>query len=231
MLARSAQRSPLAAALNRRSILGWPACPIALVALLISLTACTGAPPAPAGPPSAATTQGSAAPSGDDVAAPEAGPDRGTVTARGDHEFSSGAAARCSTAPGPADGLTAGSPDVRIELDPDDSPQPLFILTVPAVRGGGSYAAALSLRLDTADGTFTESTGSAVVVLDPWTDSAGGASGGTGEAGAPRLSGTFTAAYSGAAGDGEASGRFSECGLAPAGPATPPAPAATSPSP
>jgi len=192
--------------------------PFALLAALIACTACTAEPPAPAGPPPAATAQ--SPPAGDGPA--PVGPDRGAVTARGDHEFSSGAAAYCAAIAGSADGLTAASPDVRIELDPDDEPQPLLILTVPAVHGGGSYAAALSLRLDTTDGTFTESTGSAVVVLDPWSETDGGS---------PRLSGSFTAAYAGAAGDGEASGRFADCALAPAAAPTPPAPAASPPTP
>ena len=126
-------------------------------------------------------------------------PGRALVTLSGDHEYSADAAVSCGFALDPAAG--EGGSDLRIWLEFDQRTKPALMLTVPAYSGAGEYTAALSLRLATDDGTFTESTGPARVSLTS----------GAASEGPTWLSGELGGEYSGAAGEGRMSGRFGAC--------------------
>lgn len=119
----------------------------------------------------------------------------GRVTVSGDHTFDSQATVRCGSAP--AAGDVPRGHDLQIELDPEEPFRPLLLLTVPGFDGDGAYPATLSLRLDSDNGTFTESIGQATV--------------GVAQVDAGVYTGSFTADYTGAAGEGEAIGRFAGC--------------------
>jgi hypothetical protein len=176
-------------------------CPL-LFACLAPL-ACTRQPTPPAATRPAASDPTASPTSAADLPIPNPGPNRGVIRVTGDHEFTSGATVHCTQIAGQDPNTTA----LRIELDPDDPPQPLLVLTVPGATTSGTYPAALSLRLDTSDGTFTESTGQAQVLLQNDTRSASTGA----DAGGFAIS--FSAAYAGAAGDGLAAGRLLDCAL------------------
>jgi hypothetical protein len=125
--------------------------------------------------------------------------DRGVVALVGDHRFESPAAVACAAQAGPT---APGPADLTIELKPDEPDRPVVVLHVPAFAAAGAYPASFSLRLTTADGTFTESVGEAQVSVERRSDGPG-----------TRLSGAFAASFAGAAGEGEATGSFSGCTL------------------
>ena len=182
-------------------LLSASASPWALLFVCLALLACTRQPTPPAATPPDTANPTASPTSAADLPIPNPGPNRGVIRVTGDHEFTSGATVHCTQIAGQDPNTTA----LRIELDPDDARQPLLVLTVPGATTSGTYPAALSLRLDTTDGTFTESTGEAQVVLDKLlADPAGGA-------GDDQLSGTLAGTYTGAAGDGRADGRFTGC--------------------
>jgi hypothetical protein len=178
--------------------------PWALLWLLLSAClaplACTRQPTPPAATRPAASDPTASPTSAADLPIPNPGPNRGVIRVTGDHEFTSGATVHCTQIAGQDPNTTA----LRIELDPDDPPQPLLVLTVPGATTSGTYPAALSLRLDTTDGTFTESTGDAQVNLHMNPSF-------TTDRVESHLSGTFTATFSGAAGDGHAFGNLVSC--------------------
>ncbi len=126
-------------------------------------------------------------------------PGRASIAVGGDHAFTSEGTVACRLAFDP--NVSAGSPSLQVTLTADDAGQPRISLTAPGFDAGGDYAAVVSLRLDTTDGTFTESTGAARLAVATVAD-------GTGP---PRLAGTFTASFAGAAGEGRTAGRFGPC--------------------
>ncbi len=173
--------------------------------LLVGLIGCSREPLA--APATASAEPAPAVPAADGSAAPmpapavevSPAPGRASLTVGGDHAFTADGAVACRLAFDPT--VPAGRPSLQVTVSPDDAAQPRISLTAPGFDAAGSYAAVVSLRLDTTDGTFTESTGNARLAIATVADGAG----------PPRLTGEFTASFSGAAGEGRTAGRFGPC--------------------
>jgi hypothetical protein len=160
------------------------------------LGGCAGeAPPAAPSAPADRPADSGGLPS--TVAVADASEDPGRVTLSGDHAFDSRAVVRCGPAPSAGEVPAPRGRDLQIELDPEEPHRPLLLLTVPGFEGDGTYPATLSLRLDSDNGTFTESIGEARIEVA--------------QVDAGVYTGSFTADYTGAAGEGEAIGRFAGC--------------------